>query len=177
MALSSLSEYAQESAETLGNLVDKCDDETLPRLTATEELVRPLPADTLKTLSDFIEYTDHGEVRILEALIAAIQVHDARLRGIYSINNDPNIVGVVIRADLEGRIVDAASIYAGAAVFYNYARRRSNELPTSVPWENVAVALSNMRIWDSEYPRVYETLERQRSFSTGPFDLPSDGTA
>lgn len=58
LALSQVIAYAERSAWTLNDLVSKCEGETLPAGVAAESLLEPLPSETLKSLADFIEYTD-----------------------------------------------------------------------------------------------------------------------
>jgi hypothetical protein len=60
--------------------------------------------------------------------------------------------------ELDARIIDAASIFAGAAAVYDYARRRQDRLPHTVLWEAVGHALTNMRFWEDEHPRLRAIL-------------------
>jgi len=129
-----------------------------------------LPSETLKSLADFIEYTDTTSVEVIESTVAWIQILDARMRSIVQDNNDPSGTHVVVRAGIEGRIIDAATIYAGAASAFDYARRRRADLPATLLWDAVLGALRNMRIWDHEYPRLYQIIEGRQSNSSGPFE-------
>src|SRR6267378_744866 len=166
LALSQVIAYAERSARTLNELVGKCEGETLPTGVATDRLVEPLPSETLKSLADFIEYTDTTSVEVIESTVAWIQILDARMRSIVQDNNDPSGTHVVVRAGIEGRIIDAATIYAGAASAFDYARRRRADLPATLLWDAVLGALRNMRIWDHEYPRLYQIIEGRQSNSS-----------
>lgn len=176
LALSQILAYAERSARALIELVAKCEDQILPTKTASENLVEPLPSETLKALADFIEYSDKANVRVLEATIACIQIHDSRLRGLAEDNRDPSETHIVLRTEIENRIIDAASIYAGAACIFDYARRRSEDLPTTVTWDSVARALRNMRFWDEEHPQLYAKLAQRERISSGPFEDPNART-
>ncbi|HUD85501.1 MAG TPA: hypothetical protein VMR17_03560, partial [Xanthobacteraceae bacterium] len=64
LALSQVSAYAERSARALNELVGQCEDEALPARTAQENLVGPLPSETLEALADFIEYSDTANVTV-----------------------------------------------------------------------------------------------------------------
>jgi hypothetical protein len=170
LALSQISEYAERSSRELDKLVKSCAGEELPEGKATEKLLQPLPAETLKTLAEFIEYSDRVDARLVEAAVAAIQIHGARLRSIVEDNNDPSGERGVVRSQLEERIVDAASIYAAVGAAYAYARRQQDTLPRSITWDTVSGALNNMRFWHEDYPRLQEDIDRRARLTKGPFE-------
>ncbi len=170
LALSQVIAYAERSARSLNDLVSKCAGETLPAGVTTESLIEPLPSETLKSLADFIEFTDTTSVEVLESTFAWIQIFDSRMRALAQHNNDPAKTWVVVRTEIENLIVDAATIYAGVASAFDYARRRQAQMPTELLWDAVIGALRNMRLWDDEHPRVYQIVEGRRTRSTGPFE-------
>lgn len=169
LALSQMNAYAANSARSLKDLISKCDGETLPGGTAPDSLVQILAPETLETLTDFIEFTDAGSLTVLEATVAWIQIHDSRMRRLVQDNTDPSTSSLVLKTELEGRIIDSASIYAGASVYFNYARRRETDLPIGLTWDNVRDALRNMRFWPEQHPRLYEIIDRREKVSDGPF--------
>lgn len=169
LALSQVNEYAERSARGLDELVDKCVAQSLPAGTASPNLAHALPGETLKTLAEFIEYSDQVNADLIEATVAAIQIHDARTRGIVERNNDPSGDRLVTKFELEGRIVDAAAIYAAAGAVYDYARRRKDTLPETIKWADVTSALNNMGFWHELHPRLQEDINRREKFTTGPF--------
>ena len=170
LALSQVTQYAEQSARGLNDLVGQCVGPTLPLMAAPDTLVQSLPPDTLKALTDFIEYSDEVDIAIIESTVAWIQIHDARLRDIIKRNRDPNNIGGVARAEIEASIIDAATIYAGVAAVFEYARRRGTQLAHDLPWEGVRGALRNMRFWDDEHPRVYQIIAGREHHSAGPFE-------
>jgi hypothetical protein len=109
------------------------------------------------------------DVSVIEATVAWIQIHDSRLRSLVLRNYDSSGSTGIVRAEIEARIIDAAAIYAGAASFFNYARRREAEPPRTLSWDAVGAALRNMQFWDDEHPRLYAILRRHENASTGPF--------
>lgn len=169
LALSKISEYAEDSADALNRLVDQCQNETLPKHTPFADLPVELPSDTLEILTDLIEYSDDLNVSVLEATVAWIQIHDARVRGMMRDNDDPNALNMVRRIQLEGSIIDAASIYAAAGTYYDFGRQLTANPPNTVTWDNVRNALRNMRFWDQDHPRIYKIIEGREKDSAGPF--------
>jgi hypothetical protein len=169
LALAQVIHYAEGSAHALDELVRECSDRTLPPMTAPESLVQPLPSETLKTLADFIEYSDVMDVRIVEDTVAWIQIHDSRLRSLVERNRDPSGLQLVFRPEIRSREIDAAYIYAGAAAVFDYARRRQEQLPRTVSWEAVRnVLISNMQLWDNELETLVKAREDRRP--DGPFE-------
>jgi len=170
LALAQVTGYAERSAHALNDLVQKCVGESLPARTAPTDIVEPLPSDTLKTLAEFIEYSDAIDVGVIEVTVAWIQIHDSRMRSLVQDNHDPSESHIMVRTEIESRIIDAASIYAGVAAAFDYARRRQALLPRSLSWDAVKAALRNMRFWDEEHPRLYKALARLATLSDGPFE-------
>jgi hypothetical protein len=170
LALAQLSTYAERSARALDQLVSKCIDEKLPAMTADESLIQSLPSETLKIFADFIEYADRLNVGIMESTVATIQIFDSRVRSLVESNRSADDGQLVLRINLENYIIDAASIYAGAACHYDYARRREQELPNILTWDAVKKALRNMRLYDDGNPRLYAAITRGEGLSAGPFE-------
>jgi hypothetical protein len=175
LALAQVLDYAERSARALDELLNACDGEELPSNTAPETLAQPLPSETLKALADFIEYSDDVDVSVVEATVAWIQIHDSRLRGLVEDNHDPSGTRMVLRTGIMARIIDAASIYAGAAAVFEYARRQREQLPRILTWDAVTHALRNMHFFDDEYPGLHEMLARREALSAGPFERLREG--
>ena len=169
LALSQITEYAQNSACALIDLLGLCQDELFPPNSSIENLPQPLPHETLKVLAELIEYSDDIDASLVEAMVAWIQIHDARVRRVIRDNQDPAGT-VVVRTNISGRIIDAASIYAAAATLFNYGRRREHRPRTTITWEDVRGAFRNMRIWDQDHPDLYKIVEGREKHSSGPFD-------
>lgn len=164
-ALAQVIDYAERSANALDDLVHACVGETLPPITAPQSLVQPLPSETLRTMADFIEYSDTVDVGVVEATVAWIEIHDARLRALVETNRDP--LRIVQRTAIMGGIIDAASIYAGAATIFQYARRQQEQLPGTVLWQAVREALIVMHLWNDELEALITQRERR---TAGPFE-------
>jgi hypothetical protein len=170
LALAQVSSYAENSARALNALIDNCVDEALPRKSIPIDFVERLPSETLAVLAELIEYSDNMDASVIETTVAWIQIHDSRLRGLLHDNYDPLEEHTVVRNEIEGLIVDAASIYAGAGAVYGYARRQQTALPTTITWDDVRSALRNMRFWDGQYPRLGANVGRREARWPTPID-------
>jgi len=170
LALAQLTEYAERSARALDQLTIACDGEVLPPRTALENVAEPLPSETLKILAEFVEYSDTVDVGVIEKTVARIQIHDSRIRRLVQKNCDLLHNEIVVRREIEGRIIDAAAIYAGAVAALDYARRQQEHLPESISWAAVRSALRDMNLWSDTHPRLYDALARREALSSGPFE-------
>jgi hypothetical protein len=152
LSLAQVSHYAAQSARALDELLRNHPNGPLPPNSMAQTLVQSLPAETLKTLADFIEYSDAPlNVGVVEDTVASIQIHDSRLRELVGRNNDPAGPGVVPRYNLMGGMIDAAAIFAGASAVFDYARRQQEQLPPIVSWQAVRNALHVIQIWNDQY--------------------------
>lgn len=175
-ALSQVATYADQTAQALKSLIPKCEGEVLPSDILKDDFVKPLPSDTLKSLTDFIEYSDSVNVNIIASTVALIQIHESRLHGMVRDNQDPSKSRMVLQTHLEQSILDAAAIYAGASSGFNYARRWDNHLPgeLELSWNDVSRALQNMGFWGTAHPRLFDALKRTAALSRGPFQRNSE---
>jgi hypothetical protein len=127
LALVEVSEYAERSALALCAILNADTKDILnstsdfvPHRSITPDLAQPLPSETLKALTDFIEYSDHPlDVGVLVSTISLIQIYISRLRVLIKRNNAPSeiLIGVP-RHEIEALIIDLVSIYAGAVLFF-----------------------------------------------------------
>ncbi|WP_338309273.1 hypothetical protein [Bradyrhizobium sp. TM233] len=161
LALADINHYAGGIVTTLLDIIEKCDGESLPKGSATDHLLREPPTKSIDALAQFIEFSEPGTARVLEATVARIQINDSRLRSLVT-ENTTSRSSVVTRHQLESYVVDCAIIYAGAASFFSYARRALDEAPAELAWDSVARALRNMGVYDEAHPRIFEDLNRRR---------------
>lgn len=172
LALSQVGEYAERSARALNQLAILCQGQQfgrLPGMAASESLIQPLPSDTLKTLADFIEYSDVVNVVVLEDTVAWIQIHDSRVRYLVESNRDQSGTRVVTRYEIMASVIDAAIIYAGAGAIMQYSRRQRECLPRIVPWAQVRTALISTGIWNDEYDALVTRREERTERDGGVF--------
>jgi hypothetical protein len=167
LALARLTDYAARSGQALNELEKMCDDRhLLPLGTMPESIVKTPPDEALKSLTEFIEYSDEVDVGIFESTVALIQIHDSRLHGLLR-DDRPEGQGV-IRWQIIDAIIDAAKIHAGAAAGFGYARRRRAQLPRTLSWDDVTRALLTMRLGD-ENRRLHEEVARLAKDCPDPF--------
>jgi hypothetical protein len=170
LALSQLTEYSERSAHALRAFAAKCSGNLLPPTIAPHGLAQSPPHEMLKTLADFVEYADDLDIAVIEATIAWIQIFDSRLRGLVERNHDPSGTHLILRNEIEGCIIDAASIYAATSAIYDYARRRAAKLPAAISWDEVRQALGLLGFDETTDPTLWSTVARRQKTTTGPFD-------
>ena len=169
-ALADLINYAEQSSRQLDALLNSFSGGKLPPKTVPMSLAQTLPSETLRTLADFIEYSDTVDVGLVEAIVALEQIHEARLRDVVAANHNPMGGRLVLPTEIEARIIDAASIYAAAAALFEYARRQQDHMPQTISWDEVTSALRLMHFWDHQYPNLYMILAGRKNHTSGPLD-------
>jgi hypothetical protein len=175
LALAAVITHAEQSANELGVLLKKFSEGKLPPNAVPPNLLLRLPTEALSTLADFIECSDELNVSVLEATIAWIQIHKARVGDIVIANQDPASRRLVLQREVEGCIIDAASIYAGAAAIFEYARRQKDHLPATVSWDDVTNALGLMHFLGQEFPNLQQIVTHRGKRTSGPFEGLSRG--
>jgi hypothetical protein len=130
IALSQVTAYARRSSDALIPLLSKCEGEYLLHNTAPESIAESPPSEALKAIAEFIEYSDAANVSIVEMVVAWVQIHDSRVRGLVQRNRDPSTIGQVRRTEIEESIIDAASLYAGASASLTMHVGGRNNYPT-----------------------------------------------
>jgi hypothetical protein len=170
LALSQIGNYGEDTAKVLERLISVCHNEALPAGTIrATTFLKPAPSEALKSISEFIEYSDNVNTDVLASTIALIHIHNSRLHAMARDNNDASNTRIITRTNIESCIIDAATILAGAASAFNYVRRRSDELPSELLWDSVGGALQNIGFWEDQYPRLFENINRRQS--RGPFEI------
>jgi hypothetical protein len=175
LALAQISAYAEVAADQLRSLLTiwNADQGGLPRGAVPRKIAQSVPHETLKTLTDFIEFSDPPlNVRILELTIANIQIIHSRLSDLVRTNHDPMGVSILTKQNIEVSVLYAAVIYAGAEAMFQYARREQNRLPVSACWERVRNALALLRAWKETYPTLYATIDDLEKRGNDPLQLP-----
>lgn len=171
LALAQLTDYAEQSAFLLRGLLGKFEKEVLPSGAISEGAVPRLPSETIKSISEFIEFSDSVDTRVLENTIAWVQIHDSRIRGMVKDDSHSSSKRLTLKINVEEYILDAATIYAGAVAVYNYSRRRQDGIPSTIGWGDVRRALANMRFGELDFPQIEKLLAGREKHSSGPFDV------
>ena len=166
--LSSLTDYASRSTQGLDRLLTQCVGAALPGSGVFVPEFTEVPEKIVSALAEFIEFSESLDVTLFQELLARLQIHHARTRSLWSeINVEGNSI---TKIRIESLIIDAASIHAAAGATFNYARRKTEDIPSMISWEDVNNALSNLRIWDHDYPEIHRAIERRLEKSTGPWE-------
>ena len=167
-ALSAVSNYAEQSDKALQPLHAACEDGLLHHNNIAAPKIGKLDTETVTLLKDFIEYSEHSEANLIEKMLAHIQIHHSRMKGLAEkIKAGPN--DSTGANWVEQLILDAACTYAWAGAAYDYARRRTDALPEDITWDNVRSALNNLRMGDDEEIReLREHIDRLEQAGAKP---------
>jgi len=164
LALSAVSEYAMECGRVLRPLHAGAKDETIGHRGVT---FPPLPVEVITAFQRIIETAPEPRVSgVFARFLCALQVQTARLD---SVKTDlsagaPSAV-MVVSAELEDRVLDAAVIWARAAALFEFARGESDEVPREFNGADRLTALHLMGFYDYEQERLYETANGRSNFS------------
>jgi hypothetical protein len=158
LALASLVEYAIPCAEGLKDLHCQCRDGVLPQDNVKRPDFPSVPSEGITLLSEFIEYAEPGQADLIEELLRAIQVQVARLRSLLGGIGKSTVL--IRKENIDEYLINTACIYAMAGAAFDYFRRKSDELPKSVSWENVKSALRNVEVSENRYPETYGLIDR-----------------
>lgn len=120
-----------------------------------------VPSEAISAISEFIEYSDETDIELLEKMLSNIQVLNARLRGLVEGSRHRRSRSVGTRHNIEEYILDCAQVYAAASAAFDYARKKSSELPKTIGWPEIKSALNNMGLWEHELPQVHQTIRRR----------------
>jgi hypothetical protein len=157
LVLSEISEYAQESMDYLRTLHGLCMDELVPVDAELPEFPA-VPSDSNRGLMEFIEYADGVGVNLFEKTLQRIQVQNARFRKKAIVRRR------YTKSWIEENIILTALIYSGASQAFDYARKKTDNIPNDATWADVQSALRILWGNKPDIPRVLETigeLERQ----------------
>lgn len=130
--------------------------------------IQPLSERAIDAIAQMIEFADDDiDLALLEQLAAWMQVWDARIRGMVTENTVHR--QTIHHASLHARMLDTAAMYAGAEAFFEYARRRTNTIPTELNWDQVSNALGALNITSWNHPELWTMLDTRKRSTTGPF--------
>ncbi|CDX14152.1 conserved hypothetical protein [Mesorhizobium plurifarium] len=120
LALSAVSEYAEECAHLLTDLIDKCVGGALPTAARPPDLPA-LPLDALDAIKEMTEYALPSERQVLATLVAKVQVQRARLLGVTSARAGRGPT-MILDLNLNRYLADSAEIHVRAGALFSFAR-------------------------------------------------------
>ena len=149
LALSAISHYAEDCSRILHQLVNNCIHGSLP----TSVLVASFPAPPIEAISSLKEMTElakPSERRTIAALLCKIQIQWSRVSSLA--NERRRASSIVADLNLKSFIIDTAEIQARADAIFDFARLKSDTIPTEeVSRQQVGRAVRTPRsIW---FPR------------------------
>lgn len=130
--------------------------------------VPEIPFEAVKALQEFIEFSDGERPRIMIALLAEIQVHNARM-----VRVTERSKGGQLKVNLDTLteyVIDAAKIYALTSSMYDFSRFRRPYLPSYILWDDVHRAIKIANIDPGIFPDLAQRIERRAAASSGIVD-------
>lgn len=160
LALASVSQYAERTAETLRVVHPHCVGGVLPAAIPLPTFPG-LPENIITPIKEMIEAADKEDRSFIWQMLVRIQVLQSRISSLVSSHARPG--SFVTSSNLEAYILDAAEIYARASRLFEFARGAAEHPPSHLINRNVAQALSTMGVFDD----LHDELVRR-------FDLDTD---
>jgi hypothetical protein len=128
--------------------------------------ISPFPPETLSALERVVALTDSEEVaERIESILREAQVLATRTRKL-PFGDD------VSTSMLSGFILQAASLYARAESFFDYARHQTEGVAAEPLWDRVLAALLILGVNRDE---VFEMARRERDNGTTPGEAGTPG--
>jgi len=167
LALSEITRYAADHAKILAALRGQCQNGVLVHA-GHQFSMGPVqvPGDIIATFAEFIEFSDDHDVTLFKSLLRGIQIQQVRFRSL--IEDVGQTHGTTTVQWIEQIILDTATIYAGAAAAFEYARGEQDDIPEGMMWKGVRTALNVMGPWQNIMPSVHATIDRREQSSPGP---------
>lgn len=160
LALSQVSQYSDELAESLRETLDLCVHGILPK-TATMPDYPELPPDLLEPIKEMIEHSGADDRRMLWQMLIRIQIIRTRIAELKK--SHARTSSIVSDLNLHAYIVDAAEIHARASALFQFARGAQKRPPKIVTGAMMASALLQVGIYDD----LHEHLVKKYGLS-GP---------
>lgn len=161
---SGLSEIVRICRWNLANLLSlalSADGRVIPNGTPVEPF-STLDPQSRQTFLDMIEVLDTDQAQEFAALLARIQVVEARLEGmVEALAGRPPYREMTLLEGLYGRMADIAEIYVRVSNLFPYARGQSEVSNGPIARHHIAEALSERGLLESEWPELYDLVARQ----------------
>lgn len=167
LTLSSLCDYASNSAHYVLAILATRRGNSIPRGTAHTLQSPSLPDDAIQGLMAMAEAADEDVSAIIWRIADRIQVQHARLSGVHSsMTERQNSVRVLTADELEVYLIDAARIYVLASSLFSFARPDERTTGTPANWDEIASWLSMLDVRDDAPQTMYKTIEKLKNRNT-----------
>lgn len=170
LTLSSISRYCEANVLLLDELWGKCEDEILPSGVG-ETCFANLPTESIAALKELVEFLNENERYSVRKLLVEIQIENSRLQGLIQSQRRDRMI---TKWDIGSYIMGQCAIHTRASSFYDFARWKSEQLPTVIRGS----ALYNALLVTSAY-RSQEALNEfyglQDDATWDPYRMGSEG--
>jgi hypothetical protein len=158
MALSELCNYASECARINASLFTDFGSGTI----RTPGLQFPrIPVSIVKEVSDLIEVSEEDNAKPLISLIQCVQIFNARIADVQRRATGPSS-SLLLPINIVARVIDAAELYARAAVLLGSVRRAAPSPADPITFNDVRRSLfvmpagiSNFQVYQDEIDRRF----------------------
>ncbi|MBY3199988.1 hypothetical protein [Rhizobium laguerreae] len=156
LSLSAICNYAQSTLTVVRNLIPDTQDERIPKTDLGD--LPELPRDAIDLLKEMIEVSVHEHRVVYAGLVAKIQIHSSRMRGM---KRDLSLGDLTLKS-LHTNALDAAELHAKASLLFGYGRF-DEDSPTArnVDLEAIGSALHSMGVFSKLY---YDLCERAKTY-------------
>ena len=161
LTLSALMENASTIAERLDTLRSSAVGGRVPRGTAPFEYPEA-DHNLIGPLKDVIETAPESVSDAIATLLSDIQVLEARLRHAAAAPSTRS-TSLVLTLNIVDYIINAATIYARCAALFEYARRETDDAPSTFPSEPQLVSALNQLDFDEATDSEMYALARARA--------------
>lgn len=153
LALSSISQYAEDCSELLVKLREECDDDGILPDHISISRIPPVPIDGMQTIKEVIEFSKPVERNTPAELISRLQIQRSRMANFYNRRADHLVTDLNISACIR----DTVEIYARSSAMYDFSRRRTSDMPAvQLSDEQLVSAFHNLRIFDETLDEILE---------------------
>jgi hypothetical protein len=128
-----------------------------------------LPQSSIAELRELIASAEVPLGELVAEILAEMQVQHVRLSELYTEMTNPSGNPTEHVANVETFIIDAAVVYARSSALFDFARRETTELPSTLTAANVISALNLMRFYDALYEDVHSAVRRR--MRVGPSEV------
>ena len=159
LTLSAVTEYSRRSASALRSIHAHARGNAIPHGTPLPDFP-DLPIAAVSEIKETIEYADEDLYGALADLLGELQVHQSRTSHLQR-NLRERANHVVMAANIEDDIIDAAEIFARAAALFDFARRENDGVSLEITAAAVVSALNQLDCRDHAFPQVHQTVARR----------------
>lgn len=158
-ALASIMDYSEQCLTAMNGLRGQCVGHTLPSPVPEPPGLIETPDDALALMRDYVEHANDEAALAIATLISKLQVQRSRSAEVFRHAHGIPARATPLSLNLETYLVDAAELYARAAVLFGHARE-AQAVPALTSGD-VRSALNLMGMNDLTDAELYGRLDRR----------------